>query len=269
MTTYLLTWNPERWQWTYLRDSIAEIEKQGYCQESWSSGVTTKIRPGDRVFLMKLGKQKPRGIVASGWATSDVYPGAHWDNAKLAKGLTALYIDVHFDTILDPEKEIFPRERLRSGVYTKMDWEPQASGRTFPEDVAIQLEKDWAEFLDREIPQHELVLADEADAEKTYIEGATKQVTINYYERSAEARSICIGHYGLHCSVCGFHFESVYGEIGAGFIHVHHLKPLSEVKKGYRLNPIRDLRPVCPNCHAMLHRSTPALAIEELKALLK
>ncbi len=36
--------------------------------------------------------------------------------------------------------------------------------------------------------------------------------------------------------------------MGEGFIHVHHLKPLSEVGYEYRVDPIRDLRPVCPNC---------------------
>ncbi|MGC9455218.1 MAG: HNH endonuclease [Phycisphaerae bacterium] len=49
-------------------------------------------------------------------------------------------------------------------------------------------------------------------------------------------------------------------------MEVHHLCPLSEVGKEYQIDPIRDLRPVCPNCHAMIHRQTPALPISELKA---
>ena len=31
------------------------------------------------------------------------------------------------------------------------------------------------------------------------------------------------------------------------------------------VDPVKDLRPVCPNCHAMLHKQTPALNIEKLK----
>jgi 5-methylcytosine-specific restriction protein A len=269
MTTYLLTWNPERWQWTYLHESIAKVKRRGYCQEPWGSGVTTRIQPNDRVFLMKLGKQKPRGIIASGWATSEVYRDAHWDEAKRAKGMTALYVNVHFDTILDPEKEIFPRERLTFGIYTKMDWEPQASGRTFPDDVAIQLEKDWCQFNDQAVPFREIHFAEEADADKAYREGATKKISVNVFERSAQARSDCIKHYGLSCSVCDFDFAETYGEMGIGFIHVHHLRPLSEVGEGYILNPTKDLRPVCPNCHAMLHQRNPAYTIEELKAIVK
>lgn len=59
--------------------------------------------------------------------------------------------------------------------------------------------------------------------------------------------------------------SKIYGEIGNGFIHVHHLVPLSAIKENYHLDPINDLIPVCPNCHAMLHRQNPPLTPEELK----
>ncbi|GEM_PF-5778449 len=55
------------------------------------------------------------------------------------------------------------------------------------------------------------------------IEGAEKTVIVNAYERSSRAREICIQHYGTKCCVCDFDFERVYGEIGHGHIHVHHL----------------------------------------------
>ena len=58
-----------------------------------------------------------------------------------------------------------------------------------------------------------------------------------------------------------------YGELGRDYIHVHHLKPLADIKDEYELDAVKDLRPVCPNCHSMLHRRTPALSIEELTEL--
>jgi 5-methylcytosine-specific restriction protein A len=264
MATYLLTWNPARsGQWENLEECVRAIEKHGYYKDSWSCGVTKKIRPDDRVFLIKLGAE-PRGIVASGRAVSGVYEDKHWDKQARAKGKKALYIDVHFDTILDPEKWIFPRAWLDSGIYAKMHWEPQASGATIPDDIANQLERDWAQFLKRPVP-----FAGGTEVAKTYTEGAKRQIVVNVYERSPEARRICIRHYGLNCSVCGLNFEETYGEIGINFIHVHHLKPLSEIGKDYKLNPITDLRPICPNCHAMIHQRNPAYTIEELKAVLK
>jgi 5-methylcytosine-specific restriction protein A len=68
--------------------------------------------------------------------------------------------------------------------------------------------------------------------------------------------------------VCGFNFQSRYGKIGKDFIHVHHLKPLSLIDGEYELDPVANLRPVCPNCHAMLHRGKRVLSIKELKSRL-
>ena len=62
--------------------------------------------------------------------------------------------------------------------------------------------------------------------------------------------------------------EKTYGEIGKKFIHIHHLVKISDIKEEYMIDPIEDLRPVCPNCHAMLHKKEPPFTIEELKGML-
>jgi predicted HNH restriction endonuclease len=72
----------------------------------------------------------------------------------------------------------------------------------------------------------------------------------------------------VSCFICGFNFSDVYGEIGQDFIHVHHLRQLADIGEEYEVDPVADLRPVCPNCHAIIHRRIPALTIEEVKALL-
>ena len=103
---------------------------------------------------------------------------------------------------------------------------------------------------------------------KAYFEGLAQQVVINRYERSTDARAACIAHYGCVCQVCSVDFSKRYGPLGEGFIHVHHVVPVSSVGNEYRVDPVADLVPVCPNCHAMLHRSEPPLAVERLRALL-
>lgn len=103
---------------------------------------------------------------------------------------------------------------------------------------------------------------------QTLLEGAKKQVIVNAYERNPKARQECIKYYGTKCFICGFDFEKKYGEIGRGFIHIHHIKPLSEINEEYEVNPIQDLRPVCPNCHAMIHKRKPAYSIEEIQSFL-
>jgi 5-methylcytosine-specific restriction enzyme A len=118
-------------------------------------------------------------------------------------------------------------------------------------------------------PAHPEILPEEIAEPDKVFEGAKKSVTVNIYERDQNARRKCIEHWGIACIVCGFNFLARYGELGDGFIHVHHLKPLAEIGERYELNPISDLRPVCPNCHAMLHRESPALSIDELRARIR
>jgi 5-methylcytosine-specific restriction protein A len=100
-------------------------------------------------------------------------------------------------------------------------------------------------------------------------EGAKKQITVNSYERNLKARQECIKHYGNKCCVCETDFEQVYGIIGKDFIHVHHLKEISDIVNTYIINPIDDLRPVCPNCHSMLHQRKPCFTIDELTSMMK
>src|SRR5690606_25280007 len=102
------------------------------------------------------------------------------------------------------------------------------------------------------------------EEEEDLFEGAKKTITINAYERNPKARCLCLAHWGTECVICGFNFEHAYGEIGRGFIHVHHLIPVSQIGKSYQIDPISDLRPVCPNCHAMIHLKNPPMTIDEV-----
>lgn len=99
-------------------------------------------------------------------------------------------------------------------------------------------------------------------------EGALRRIQVNTYERNPIARRRCIEHWGHTCSVCDVDMGKVYGSLGEGFIHVHHITPISKKGSVCLVDPINDLRPVCPNCHAMLHQRNPPLMIEELRAMI-
>lgn len=89
---------------------------------------------------------------------------------------------------------------------------------------------------------------------QSYPEGAVRSILVDRVERSAQARIDCIEAHGHCCAACGLDFAERYGKEFSGLIHVHHLRPLSRSKKkGRRVNPKRDLRPICPNCHAAIH----------------
>ena len=111
-------------------------------------------------------------------------------------------------------------------------------------------------------------LAEELGSPEKFPEGARHSVTINAYERNPKARAACIAYHGHTCVVCGFNFAAVYGSVGEGFIHVHHILAIGRIGKEYEVDPIADLIPVCPNCHAMIHRTDPALTVEQLRKTL-
>lgn len=102
--------------------------------------------------------------------------------------------------------------------------------------------------------------------EPAYHEGAVKTIELTVHERDPAARRACIAHFGPICQICYFDFERTYGELGRGFIHVHHRADLALADDEREVNPITDLIPVCPNCHAILHTETPAMDSDKLKA---
>ena len=115
----------------------------------------------------------------------------------------------------------------------------------------------------------ENTIPEELSDAQEYIEGAKRQITVNAYERNDKARAACIEHYGGYtCQVCEFDFEEVYGALGKDFIHVHHLQPLAAKTEEYKVDPAKDLIPVCPNCHAMLHKENPPITVEKLRNII-
>lgn len=109
---------------------------------------------------------------------------------------------------------------------------------------------------------------EEAQDNEGFAEGLLFREEVNRYERNPLNREACIALRGTVCHVCDFSFAEVYGELGAGFIHVHHVVPVSKLGSGYIIDPSKDLVPVCANCHAMLHKKDPPLGVDELKQIL-
>lgn len=173
----------------------------------------------------------------------------------------------------------------KDGLYTLVEWDISAeavsvNALTIVLEQVFECERAWFEsqlsawqndpvYILRPFPQDEYApLQTDNLPDELYLEGAQKEILTNRYERNPKARARCIAVQGSACKVCGFDFGAVYGEAFAGKIEVHHIKPISEIGEEYLVDPVRDLLPVCPNCHRMLHSKPDGVfSIEELKML--
>ncbi len=258
MSAYLFIWNPTLWRWESLPQAVSDTNSGHGFVEPWSCGVTRRIAVGDRAFLMRLGVA-PKGIVGSGVVTSRPTEDEHWDPERAKKGDTAFYVDIEFDVLRT--EPVIPEADLMAGPLSEHDWWPNASGTSIPPAIASLLEQEWKARTGTEPPRN-------VPQPTTATEGAPKARRSTVYERSSINRDRCIQIHGTTCAVCGMSFGKQYGSLGEGFIHVHHIRPLGEVGTAHEVDPEKDLRPVCPNCHAMIHQRQPPFAIDEIKRML-
>ncbi|MCL4555171.1 MAG: HNH endonuclease [Actinobacteria bacterium] len=153
----------------------------------------------------------------------------------------------------------YPRLDVRLGTYELL---PSYTGvviDNLSNGPAVMLEE--VEATDVQLPEELSPIG--------LVEGAVRTITVNAYERNSEARRRCIAAHGTKCSICNFSFGERYGAEAEGYIHVHHLVPLAEIGGEYEVDPVKDLRPVCANCHAVLHLGRRCREIEEVKRLLR
>lgn len=150
-----------------------------------------------------------------------------------------------------------------------------------------QLEPQSAAMLDKTLDDLELIEStderekslwiepgavenDEVEEFESGVEGNKKQRYTTYYERLPENRRQAIKIHGVTCKACNFNFEKTHGTHGKDFIHVHHIKPISQFEKPRKINPETDLTVLCPNCHSMVHRyKNKTLSVEELKKVIR
>lgn len=152
-----------------------------------------------------------------------------------------------------------------------------------PADVALVIKRTY-EDLDKEFDVLGTILleffclllplliskeewTDEGVVEQGKFEGSKSSVVVNRYERSRYNRALCLRHHGFRCQGCGNQLDEKYGPMGEGVIHVHHVLPISKMNGRYILDPVKDLVPLCPNCHNVVHRTQPPITVDKLREL--
>jgi 5-methylcytosine-specific restriction protein A len=199
MATFLFAWNPKKWEWkeSDFTKQVLAVAATGSAEDSWSCGNRKDLPTGSRFFLIRLGKE-PKGVVGSGITMSDPELGPHWDAALRRQGKEALYVDLKFDFL--SKEPLVTWDELEEAPYSKMSWGIQASGVLLPDTIADALETLWSRRTSGTDP----VLPDELPSNAGYPEGARKSITVNAYERNAQARAACVAHFVLSMCITRF-----------------------------------------------------------------
>jgi len=268
MVAVLLGWNPGVADtWPGYSQVVDELGTAGVHRRAWPVGMGAQPEPGADAWLVLHGKTGS-GLIGHGVVASAPYPAAGrtltWPppHPSRTAGGPGTCIDVDFDLLL-PLGDQIPVDILAERA-PLADWAAAAvTGvcQPVPEEQARAIRKLWAECLP----------ADEIDpvlpVPGTLPQDALIRVGVNRHERNPHARRVCLAHHGTSCAACGFSFEAAYGPEGEGFIHIHHLVPAAQLGPGYELDPVGDLVPLCPNCHAMAHRRRIPYTVAELRAM--
>jgi len=212
--------------------------------------VAYRMQIGDVIYA----KQGPY-IVGKGSVTSeyrydpDILGGteARWEH----------FVKVNWDTVFDPVNICLGSElttvlRLSGDRLRKLEEAIAAASIRKSIETIVELD------------------LDSLRAEEAFEKGGKKQRFTNYYERNPRLRAAAILHHGRRCQICDFDFGEVYGERGAGYIEVHHLRPVSSLVAETKIDPKTDMTVVCSNCHRMIHRRREKiLSPEEMKKLIR
>ncbi len=99
---------------------------------TWNTGGRRQgIHAGDQALIVKVG-QDPRGLVAIGTLTGEIYVGPHWNpEAKLPE---TGFVDLEITTLFDLEDPV-PLELLEH-LAPQAQWTPRQSGTRLPSSSA-------------------------------------------------------------------------------------------------------------------------------------
>lgn len=240
------------------KPDILAVESRGY-SDVYSSVADNDF---DLVIVVPTGSAKTN-IAVYGNATSGQYQpdgGEPWPGRPDRYRIRVNLEDVRYTT----------RDRVREAVMEAgRTWAAQWTVLSLALDETLLKARSAYPDTTRDprFSYQVSIPGDEKD-NNDYIEGSIKQVIVNAYERNAAARQACIDFFKPICVICGFDFEKEYGKVGRGFIHVHHLVPLHKIGEQYKVDPLNDLRPVCPNCHAIIHKKSPPYTIAEVQKMM-
>lgn len=140
--TWLLAWNPLRWEWDDFGEAVKLTQSGGVYNDNWSC-QNTQVKKGDSVFMIIIGTHDYNGIFAAGTALSESYLCDHWDPEKAAQGKKENKIDIGLNWIIDYKNKPYLTQQYLKTNFPKQHWSPQSSGIQIRQEYVSKLEEAW------------------------------------------------------------------------------------------------------------------------------
>src|SRR5712691_6348321 len=253
--SWILQGNPKRFD---INDYLSRYPFIIY----WSAPTNQRdFALADRVFIWRAGEQA--GAVAIGRVQelpvarhSVRYPEALGDDLWESTPSTPLEVQVGItieEVRLSPEEGMLTRSALKEHLLLskhRIIRAPQGTVFHLSTEEGTVLEHLWGAVAG----------VDTSSAVPSALEGTWQLRLHHRRERSRKLIEQKKAHFQrahgqLRCEVCRLSFAEVYPSfLGADFIEVHHIVPLSATS-GVVRTTLDDLILVCANCHRMIHRS--------------
>lgn len=244
-------------RWNY-RAAVAQVSGSGTFLDRWHTGFRPDVSPGTEAWILLEGSNDAAsGLIGHGFVTSQPY--------QAAAGVNAVHDAWSFALALD---SLLPLgEQIRPGIL----------GAALPNDLRARVKGPSVVTLPpSSVPVLRGLWRDHgpSTAAPAEVTGGTlppeavSTIQVSRYERDPDARRACLAFHGTSCASCGFSFESAYGRAATEVMGVHHLAPPSMLDGPYQLDPVADLVPLCHNCHAVAHSTSPPLTVTELRNII-
>ena len=157
MNTFLLYWNPffssytlERFQENFRfpegMDVLTEDDDWDRSPSffNWSVLEHEKAHEGDRFIFIRVGYEKPTGMVGLGTFTSEPYLDKDWSG----QGREVYYLDMEWESVVNPASDSILKTESLAEAVPEINWTRGDSGVVIAPELAARIEDLWKKHLE-------------------------------------------------------------------------------------------------------------------------
>lgn len=234
MKTFILMWNPAFSSYTMdrFKADLKKLRNSKYWYEgvgNWSIWEHEQAECGDRFFMVRVGEGNT-GIVMSGIFISEPYESEDWSG----KGRQTFYMDLDIEAQIDSDTTpIITTDELMQAL-PGFDWTGGHSGRLLSDEMGIQLEKLWLDYLYK----HQVAFK----TCKPYLRASEiKHLHSNLREYLQKEQ-------GCTCAICGYNYQKIFGKGCKNEIPYYAVVPKSSKTQPATDSILDHIHCICSNC---------------------